>query len=254
MWPDHLKNPCVICSKRCGEIQILDGFICKQCMPKEFLKNADSLCTYQILAYHKTHKNSTRANSEETTKKICMDRYEDRSMVITPSSPISLVDDLNKQILSAESIDIVVSFILCSGLNLLIDSLTEFTDHGKLRVLTTTYLGATEYEALEQLVSLPNTSVKIELNSLEHRLHAKAFLFNRSKDNSTAYVGSANISKSALVAGEEWEVKLREQDYAAPIEDVRRSFESLWNSSQFITVTKNNRALIESALMQNKGQ
>jgi len=155
----------------------------------------------------------------------------------------------NRGIRRADSIDIVVSFILCSGLNLLIDSLYDFTRHGKLRVITTTYMGNTEYEALEQLIHLPNTQVKIELNSLEHRLHAKAFLFNRSDGTSVAYVGSANISKSALTTGEEWVVKIREQDCREPIYDVRCSFEYLWNNYQFVTVTPTNRAQIESAIM-----
>ena len=222
-------------------------------MPKELFNEAKKLYGYQIMTFHKMHRNEKWENCEieETPVESSYD-LDDRSMVITSTCPIILIDDLNKQIETAESIDIVVSFIMCTGLNLLIDSLIDFTRHGKLRVITTTYMGYTEYEALEQLIRLPNTTVKIEINSHEHRLHAKAFLFNRSDGTSVAYVGSANISKSALTTGEEWEVKIREQDFDKPIKDVRDSFESLWNSPQFITMSTENRALVEMSISRNK--
>ena len=178
-----------------------------------------------------------------------LNQNDDRSRVITSFDSIILADDINRQIKNADSIDIVVSFILCSGLNLIIDSLKEFTRRGRLRIITTTYMGNTEYEALEQLIHLSNTQVKIELDSTDHRLHAKAFLFNRLDGTSVAYVGSANISKSALTTGEEWVAKINEQDSSESILDVRRSFNHLWSSYRFVDVTFANRAQIESAIM-----
>ncbi len=247
--PPRLNCPCIICSNHAGTIQTKDGFVCKACMPRELLPKAEELSGYQLQSFYKLNRNRHWANCEIEDMEEVTEADDDRSRVITNADSIVLADDLNKQIRTADSIDIVVSFILCSGLNLLIDSLYEFTRHGKLRVITTTYMGNTEYEALEQLIRLPNTQVKIELNSLEHRLHAKAFLFNRSDGTSVAYVGSANISKSALTTGEEWVVKIREQDCCEPIYDVRSSFEYLWNNYQFVTVTPTNRAQIESAIM-----
>lgn len=211
------------------------------------------LSLYQIKAYHNTNRDNVWENCELVgTEALVAGTGEDRSRVITTFDEIILKDELNKQASTAESIDIVVSFILCSGLNDLIDSLRMFTRHRKLRVITTSYMGATEYEALEQLVRLPNTEVKIELNSGDRRLHAKAFLFNRSGSASTAYVGSANISHSALTTGEEWEVKIREQDMKEAVDDVRSSFEGLWSSPLYTQVTLTNRALIEAALEKGK--
>ena len=80
------------------------------------------------------------------------------------------------------------------------------------------------------------------------RLHAKCFIFNRSDGNSTAFVGSANISKSALTDGEEWVVKLLEKDVPDVIKDLRLSYEELWGSNNVKTVTAKNRVDIESAL------
>ena len=176
------------------------------------------------------------------------DNIEDRSAAITNATPTILADELTAQIQSAESIDIVVSFIIQSGLSLLIGALTEFTRHGKLRVITTSYMGVTEYPALAELFSLPNTEVRMELNADRSRLHAKSFIFNRANKMSTAFVGSANISKSALTSGEEWVVKLREEDVPQVLEDLRKSYESLWKSSSVKTVTQKNRAEIEAAL------
>ncbi len=252
-WGVRLKNSCIICGEREGVFSTVDGFVCRVCMPKELLEECSELNLYQIKTYHKANRGNYWENCESVeSSNYDDDNIEDRCRVITTFDDIILKDELNKQASTAESIDIVVSFILCSGLNVLIDSLRAFTKHGKLRVITTSYMGTTEFEALEQLIRLPNTEVKIELNSGERRLHAKAFLFNRSGCASTVYVGSANISYSALTTGEEWEVKIREQDMADAVNDVRLAFDGLWNSPLYTRVTLTNRARIEAALEKCK--
>lgn len=253
-WVKRPKYPCIICNERAGIHHTQDGIVCNVCMPRELLKDCGTLSAYQIRSYHKLHRNVHWENCEflENDNSVEETPSEDRSRVITTFDTIILADELNEQTATAESIDIVVSFILCSGLNDIIDSLRRFTRHGKLRVITTTYMGTTEYEALDMLVRLPNTEVKIELNGDEYRLHAKAFLFNRSDGRSTAYVGSANLSHSALTTGEEWEVKIREQDLPEAVNDVRLSFEKLWGSPHFTSVTLSNRAQIESELGKYK--
>ena len=173
---------------------------------------------------------------------------EDRSMAITLSDNVILADELNAQIRTADDIDMVVSFILMSGLNLIIDSLREFTCRGRLRIITTAYMGTTEYAAVEELIHLPNTELRMELDSDNNRLHAKSFIFHREGGHSTAYVGSANISRSALTGGEEWVVKLREEDVPLIIEDLDRGYEGLWNSIHVKRITERDRAKVEAAL------
>lgn len=81
----------------------------------------------------------------------------------------------------------------------------------RLRILTTTYTGATEARALDQLARLPGCEVRVSLDGRRTRLHAKAWLFQRRTGFGSAYVGSANLSGAALTGGLEWTVKLTQR-------------------------------------------
>jgi len=125
------RNTCIICEERIGSIQTVDGMICPYCMPRELLPQAKTLRKHKIMVYHKSY------SSWESCAGLPQYResapIEDRSAAITHSTPTKLTDELNAQIENAESIDIVVSFIMLSGLGLLMEKLTDFTRHGRLR-------------------------------------------------------------------------------------------------------------------------
>ena len=126
--------------------------VCEKCMPGDLLPRAKTLKAYNITSYCSTHAGWVSCSDtivSETSPSIS----EDRSMAITLSDPIVLADELNARIRESDRIDIVVSFIKQSGLNLLMDALREFSRHGTLRVITTAYMGATEYAALECAVN-----------------------------------------------------------------------------------------------------
>ena len=90
------------------------------------------------------------------------------------SKEISLLSELRKEIASADEVMLLVSFIRMTGLMPIYDVLKEFTTKGKkLRVISTTYTKATEYKAIEKLLELPNTSIKISYETNNQRLHAK---------------------------------------------------------------------------------
>lgn len=148
--------------------------------------------------------------------------------------PADMESELNKEILCADEICWVVSFIKTSGLNLLWNSLKKFTSEGKcLRIITTTYMGATDYDAIARLATLPNTEIKISYDGTQDRLHAKSYIFIRNSGFHTAYIGSSNLSSYALKDGKEWNFKATQFELPQVIENVRNSFESYWCDDTF---------------------
>ena len=147
---------------------------------------------------------------------------------------ITLESELRKEILSSDEIDLLVSFIKWKGIRILERELRDFTDRGgKLRVITTTYIGATDAKAIEFLASLKNTQVKVSYNTGNERLHAKAYLFQRKTGFHTGYIGSSNFSRSALTDGLEWNLKITTKEVGHIIDKFKKTFEAYWQNSEF---------------------
>ena len=142
-------------------------------------------------------------------------------------------EEIRREIASADRIDLLCSFIKWFGLRVIEDALASFLHSGKpLRVLTTTYMGATEARPIAWLVE-HGAQVRVSYDGDTTRLHAKAWLFQRNTGTSTALVGSSNLSRAALLDGAEWNVRLSQKSTPHVIEKFSGTFEAYWNDPSF---------------------
>jgi len=162
----------------------------------------------------------------------------------------SLGSELAHEVGSADRIDVLVAFISMGGLRALRSVLEGFALRGdgkaeRLRILTTVFTGTTEAKAVEALALLPGARVKVSYDVRRTRLHAKAWLFHRATGLHTAYVGSANLTSTALGSGQEWMVKVCAADLPHVIEKFQGTFDALWHDPEFEPYDPRSEADIE---------
>ena len=153
----------------------------------------------------------------------------------------SLLQEIRRELASSDRVDILVSFITVSGVRKLQDVLQQITAQGgdtgrhglRIRILTTTYTGATEVRALDELARLPGCEVRVSLDGRRTRLHAKAWMFHRATGFGAAYIGSANLTGAALTGGLEWTVKLTQRGQTPLFTRAEAHFETLWADNEF---------------------
>ena len=185
--------------------------------------------------YHKL--NSVRGISGKANQKVVRPETSviENTLFTGSKSEPSMLSELKREILTSDSVDLLVSFIRWSAIQPLLPELEEFTKkpNSRLRIIATTYTQATQYKAIMVLARLPHTQVKINYETNHARMHAKSYLFKRDTGFSTAYIGSSNLSNPALTGGLEWNVKVTEKESFDIVKKFSVSFESYWNDDAF---------------------
>ncbi|WP_328807731.1 DUF3427 domain-containing protein [Nonomuraea antri] len=146
----------------------------------------------------------------------------------------NLAHELAAELASADQVDLLCAFVKWSGLRILERQLADLRLRNvPVRVITTTYMGATERRALDRLVRDFGAEVRISYEQNSTRLHAKAWLLRRRTGFDTAYVGSSNLSRAALLDGLEWNVRLSSVTTPRLLDKFEGTFDSYWNRPQF---------------------
>lgn len=142
---------------------------------------------------------------------------------------------LKEAITRAEQIDMNVSFLMVSGIRLVLDDLKIAANKGvKIRVLCGNYLNITQPEALYLLKDALGDRLDLRFyNIRNHSFHAKAYFF-RYPEYEEVFVGSSNLSKSALTDGIEWNYRINSREHRGDCEFFRQTFEDLLTNHSLI--------------------
>ncbi|MBR2030783.1 MAG: DUF3427 domain-containing protein [Alistipes sp.] len=196
---------------------------------KQIVKPAD------LLAEVMTQQQSALQNQSNTQTIRPISGFRVSNLFTGGGSALSLGEEIRREIASADEICFIVSFLKVSGVRILLDDLKKFCNREgtRLRIITTTYCGATQAKAIEQLAALPNTEIRISYNTDIERLHAKSYIFVRNSGMNTAYIGSSNLSKSAQTEGLEWNMRVTSVENPHIIKTALATFEMYWNSPNF---------------------
>ena len=137
----------------------------------------------------------------------------------------------------ADDVDIVVSFLMESGVRMLLNELENALKRGaKIRILTGNYLGITQPSALYLIKHKLGKQVDLRFYNEKNRsFHPKSYMFHY-KDYSTIYIGSSNISKSALTSGIEW-------NYRFSSKTDPQNYEKFYNT--FLDLFENHSVVID---------
>lgn len=165
----------------------------------------------------------------------------------------SLGSQLLSELQSAEEVDLICAFVIWSGVFPFLDELRRLVERGgRLRVITTTYMGATEARAIDALHDV-GADIRVAFDAQRTKLHAKAWVLRRPHGLTTAFIGSSNLSLTAMHHGLEWNVRLAQAEAASVIERMRGTFDTYWEDDAFETYEPaRDRTRLDEALGRQK--
>ncbi|MGD6793109.1 DEAD/DEAH box helicase [Metabacillus indicus] len=151
--------------------------------------------------------------------------------LIVNSDKGNLLKELTDSLLECERFYFSVAFINFSGLQLLLDSFKEAENRGiKGKIITSTYLNFTEAKALRKISDFEHIDLKVFVTDKEIGFHTKAYIFEY-LTHYKVFIGSSNLTQSALKSNIEWNVKIITKEETHFIKDVLSEYQSLWERS-----------------------
>lgn len=174
-------------------------------------------------------------------------------LMVNGAGEPSLGSVLQQELRCAIEVDLICAFVGYKGIEALRDDLRALVERGgRVRVITSTYLGSTSGKALDDLVNL-GAEVRVNYQGMATKLHAKAWLFRRPGELDTAFIGSSNLSEAALYTGLEWNVRLARADAPAVFNRIQQVFDSYWNTPVYEPYGLTDRGRLDAALAEAKG-
>lgn len=148
---------------------------------------------------------------------------------------MQLYYQLSRSLRGAESVDIIVSFLMESGVKMIVKDLEKALRRGaKIRILTGNYLGITQPSALYMIKRELGEQIDLRFYNEKNRsFHPKSYIFHY-KNYSEIYVGSSNISRSALTSGIEWNYRFRSDSDQESYEKFFGTFEDLFYNHSIV--------------------
>ncbi|WP_347048060.1 DEAD/DEAH box helicase family protein [Blautia wexlerae] len=161
--------------------------------------------------------------------------YSTDAMTGGPDKRRQLYYQLIQSMKKAESVDIIVSFLMESGVRMLLKELEHTLKRGaKIRILTGNYLGITQPSALYLIKRKLGNRADLRFYCEKGRsFHPKSYIFHYA-DYSELYIGSSNISRSALTLGIEWNYRFSSKKDPENYAEFFHTFEDLFENHSII--------------------
>ena len=174
-------------------------------------------------------------NTAEALDDVYEIKYSTDAMTGGADKRMYLYYQLANSIKKADSVDIIVSFLMESGVKMLLGELDNALKRGaKVRILTGNYLGITQPSALYLIRHKLGDQVDLRFYNEKNRsFHPKSYMFHY-KDYSELYIGSSNISRSALTSGIEWNYRFSNKTDPINYEKFYNTFVDLFENHSIV--------------------
>lgn len=160
---------------------------------------------------------------------------QNEAVFVRNTSSINVLDDLLKSLDQCTQFCFTVAFMTYGGVQLLLQKFKELEKRGvDGKVLTSTYQHFSEPKAIEKLQEFKNIEVRLLDKQFDGGLHAKGYLFIQG-ELVEVYIGSSNLTTSALKENIEWNVKITKSVHDSFVKDVLRDYEQLWETAGPLT-------------------